>query len=183
MNDTDDVLVSRFWFEQIDPKLWFEKSASFDQRVAMLFRDKVDQALAGQLNVWGTQARSALSLIVVLDQFTRNIYRDKPLAFAGDALALNLSLRALEQGWVHDEPEVTRRKFFLMPMMHSESLLIQQASLPLFKTLTDENTYTFAVKHCQIIERFGRFAHRNRILGRINTPDETAFLSQPGFSF
>jgi uncharacterized protein (DUF924 family) len=123
-----------------------------------------------------------LALILLLDQFTRNIFRDTARAFSGDDMALALSLRCVERDYIN-HPDAHWRHFMLMPMMHSEDLAVQNASLPLFKAHTGKLTYDYAVAHRDIIARFGRFPHRNAILGRPSTDDETLFLTQPGSSF
>uniref|UniRef100_UPI00404741EE DUF924 family protein n=1 Tax=Orrella sp. TaxID=1921583 RepID=UPI00404741EE len=111
------------------------------------------------------------------------LYRDDALAFAGDARALELARRAVDQGWVAGNGDLNHRRFYLMPMMHSEDLVVQRESIPLFSTHTDQNTLHFAQRHLAIIERFGRFPHRNQALGRKSSADELAFLAQPGSSF
>ncbi|HEY7804934.1 MAG TPA: DUF924 family protein, partial [Orrella sp.] len=122
-------------------------------------------------------------LIMVFDQFTRHIYRDSPRAFVGDDHALRLSEQAVHAGWVANCALVSHRQFFLMPMMHSEDVEVQRASLPLFETYTDSDTLWFAKRHCEIIERFGRFPHRNTVLGRVSTANEIEFLKEPGSAF
>jgi uncharacterized protein (DUF924 family) len=176
----DDVLA--FWFEEIQPESWFRKDPSFDTLVDARFGQAVAQALAGKLDHWADDARGCLALILLLDQFTRNIYRDTPRAFSGDEMALALSLRCVERGYI-DHPLMAWRQFMLMPMMHSEDITIQDRSLPLFKAHTGDMTYDYAVRHRDIVARFGRFPHRNHILGRPNSDDETAFLTEPGSSF
>jgi uncharacterized protein (DUF924 family) len=124
-----------------------------------------------------------LTLILLLDQFTRHIYRDDPRAFSGDTQAIELAQRAVDQGWVASDGDLNHRRFYLMPMMHSEDLVVQRESIPLFANHTDQNTLHFAQRHLAIIERFGRFPHRNQVLGRKSTVDEQVFLAQPGSSF
>ena len=118
----------------------------------------------------------------MLDQFTRNIFRDSARAFSGDDMALALSLRCVERDYIA-HPNENWRRFMLMPMMHSEDLAIQEASLPLFRTYASELTYDYAVAHHDMIVRFGIFPQRNRILGRPSTEEERLFLTQPGSSF
>jgi uncharacterized protein (DUF924 family) len=177
----DDII--KFLFIETEPKQWFVKSESFDRLVAKRFEATVIQALKGELDDWGQQPKSCLALILLLDQFTRQIYRDTPQAFASDAKALALSQSADQKGWVQNSHDMNHRRFFLMPMMHSESLAVQQLSLPLFATHTDESTLDFAQRHCDIVDRFGRFPHRNKILERESSLEELAFLEQPGSSF
>ena len=175
--------VLRFWFEQSTPKQWFQKDTAFDRLIASRFAALVDRALAGELDAWHKEPASNLALVLLLDQFTRHVYRDTPLAFAGDGQALGLTEQALQADWVDQCPDSYHRKFWLMPMMHSEAVDVQRASPPLFERYTDADTLWFARRHCEIIERFGRFPHRNAILDRASTEDERHFLAQPGSSF
>ena len=175
--------ILTFWFEETSPEAWFKKDTLFDGILMQKFGRIVEQALAGQLDKWAQQKDGRLALILLLDQMTRNIYRNTPKAFAGDEIACALSLRSSTDGTVEAETDIHKRQFFLMPMMHSEDLAIQKQSLPLFKALTSGNTYNYAVRHHDIIERFGRFPHRNEILKRPSSEEETAFLAQPGSSF
>lgn len=174
--------VLDFWLVETEPQKWFVKDTAFDLEIARRFGSTVEAALAGRLEGWSAESAGCLALILVLDQFTRNIFRDTPRAFAGDKTALELSQTCIARGYIaNDDPNW--RHFMLMPMMHSEDIAIQEASLPLFKEFASENTYEYAVKHRDIIAKFGRFAHRNAILGRISTPEEVVFLTQPGSSF
>jgi len=177
----NDVL--QFWFEQSTPKQWFQKDAVFDRLIADRFGGEIERALAGDLQGWCNQPADHLAQVLLLDQFTRHIYRNTPRAFAGDDQALRLSQEALGAGWVQQCPDINQRKFWLMPMMHSEEIDVQRASLPLFERHTDADTLRFARRHCEIIERFGRFPHRNAILGRTSSDDEQVFLAEPGSAF
>ena len=175
--------VLHFWFEETTPKQWFAKDLTFDTVIKQRFDSPVQQALNHELLDWAQEPETGLALILLLDQFTRHIYRDDPRAFAGDARALELARRAVNQGWVAGNSDLNHRRFYLMPMMHSEDLVVQRESIPLFATHTDQNTLHFAQRHLAIIERFGRFPHRNQALGRKSSIDELAFLAQPGSSF
>ncbi len=175
-----DVLA--FWFTETPPEFWFKKDAEFDARIADQFAGTVKDALAGKCDHWANARAGCLALILVLDQFTRNIFRGSARAFSGDDMALALSLRCVERDYI-DHPDENWRRFMLMPMMHSEELAIQEASLPLFLTYAGKLTYDYAVAHRDIIARFGRFPHRNTILGRPSTDEENLFLTQPGSSF
>ena len=176
----EDVL--HFWFEEITPEHWFKKDDAFDDSIRTRFEPTIVAALCARLDSWADSADGCLALILVLDQFTRNIYRDTPRAFSGDEMALALSLRCVDRDFIaHDNGPW--RHFMLMPMMHSEDITIQDRSLPLFETLTNPRTYEYAVKHRDIVARFGRFPHRNAILGRPSSEEELAFLTQPGSSF
>ena len=176
-----DILV--FWFEEISPETWFKKDALFDDMLMKKFGRTIENALAGRLDKWAQNKDGRLALILLLDQMTRNIFRDTPKAFSGDEIACALSLRSVADGFLETEKNVHKRQFFLMPMMHSEDLKIQKKSLPLFQALTSKNTYDYAIRHHDIIERFGRFPHRNQILNRPSSNEELAFLTQQGSSF
>lgn len=177
------IEVLEFWFEQSTPKQWFAKDLTFDTTIKQRFDSRVQQALNHELLDWVQEPETGLALILLLDQFTRQIYRDDPRAYAGDAQALALAQRAVDQGWVAGNADLNHRRFYLMPLMHSEDLVVQRDSIPLFATHTDQNTLHFAQMHLAIIERFGRFPHRNQVLGRTSSAQELAFLEQPGSSF
>ena len=134
------------------------------------------------MDSWEESEPGCIALIILHDQFTRNVFRDTPRAFAGDKRALALSQLCFNNDYLTN-PDVQRRQFMLMPMMHSEDLVVQDAALPLFKKDTTVKDYEYAEKHRDIIARFGRFPHRNVILGRKSTNDELEFLKQPGSSF
>lgn len=175
--------VLRFWFEETPAAAWFRPGAEGDRAVRERFGTLTEQALAGGLEAWGESAPDALALQLVLDQFPRQIWRDQARAFAGDRQAQALTLRALEAGWIAAEPAPERRPFWLMPLMHSEDLAVQELGLPLFERLTDARTAEFARRHRDVIARFGRFPHRNKVLGRASTSEEVVFLLQPGSRF
>ncbi len=175
--------VLRFWFEETPPSAWFRPGAEGDRAVRERFTGLTEQALAGGLEAWGQATPDALALLLVLDQFPRQIWRDQARAFAGDGQAQALTQWALEAGWVEAEPAPERRPFWLMPLMHSEDLALQELGLPLFERLTDARTAEFARRHQAVIARFGRFPHRNQALGRPSTSEEAAFLLQPGSRF
>jgi uncharacterized protein (DUF924 family) len=144
------------------------------------------QAAEGKLNHWQEQPLSCLALIILLDQFPRNIFRDRPQAFATDAQALEFAQYAVDRGFDRQLLPV-QRWFIYLPLEHSENLEHQQQAVKLFSTLKDDpdsaSAIDYACHHLRIIERFGRFPHRNRILGRSTTPQEEEFLKQPGSSF
>jgi uncharacterized protein (DUF924 family) len=175
--------VLDFWFVQSRPRQWFAKDPAFDQLLQQRFLGLTRHAIAGELDVWIAEAPSALALVLLLDQFPRQIWRDTAMAFAGDGQALALSLRALERGWVEAEAEQVRRQFWLMPLMHAEDLAVQEAALPLFERFSDPRTADFARRHRDVIARFGRFPHRNAALGRVSSAEELAFLQTPGSGF
>lgn len=171
-----------FWFTEISPETWFKNDANFDAALETRFNKTVTDALSGRLDHWADNGDSCLALIILLDQFTRNIFRQSARAFLGDEMALALSLRCVDRRYL-DTARPPRCHFMLMPMMHSEDIEIQDASLPLFKKHTEEQTYDYAVQHRNIVARFGRFPHRNEALGRPTTEEEKIFLTQPGSSF
>ena len=174
--------ILNFWFVETTPEFWFKKDDDFDAAIKDRFGKTVTKALAGKLDHWANDAEGCLALILMLDQFTRNIFRHSARAFSGDEMALALSLRCVERKYL-DADKPFYCQFMLMPMMHSEEIDIQDMSLPLFETYTSKLTHEYAIKHRDIIARFGRFPHRNAILGRPNNSEEDHFLTQPGSSF
>lgn len=176
----EDVL--KFWFIDITPKQWWAVDADFDAQLGERFAGLLEQASRGELHAWREQARGRLAEIIVLDQFSRNIHRNTPRAFAQDPAALILAqeaLRASAQAALSPDERV----FMLLPYMHSESALIHVQAESLFRELAPANNYEFELRHKAIIDRFGRYPHRNAILGRPSTVEEAAFLQQPGSSF
>ena len=180
MTEKEEIL--NFWFKDCKPEQWFKKNEDFDQMIENRFSSAIENAIAGNLGNWEESETGCLALIILLDQFTRNVFRDTPRAFAGDKRALVLSQLCCDKDYLTN-PDVQRRQFMLMPMMHSENLAVQDAALPLFKKYASEKDYEYAEKHRDIIARFGRFPHRNVILGRKSTNEELEFLKQPGSSF
>jgi uncharacterized protein (DUF924 family) len=175
--------VLDFWFGETLPRQWFAKDPAFDALVGKRFSPLVRAAISGELAPWGEGPASALALVLLLDQFPRQIWRDTALAFAGDPQALALSLGAVERGLLAVEAAQQRRQFWLMPLMHCEALAVQEQALPLFERFSDPRTAEFARKHLDVIARFGRFPHRNAALGRPSSPEELAFLQTPGSRF
>ncbi|MFZ9851125.1 MAG: DUF924 family protein, partial [Vulcanococcus sp.] len=169
-----------FWFGQTQPRQWFAKDPAFDAQLRERFCRLCAQAIGGALPGWAGEPAGALALVLLLDQFPRQIWRDTAMAFAGDPQALAESLQAVERGWLETEPEQARRQFWLMPLMHSEDLAVQEAALPLFERFADPRTADFARRHRDVIARFGRFPHRNAALGRVSSAEELAFLQTPG---
>ena len=174
--------VLEFWFDQLEPKQHFVKDDSLDTRIRQGFGPLHRAALACELWPWRNSVTGRLAEIIVLDQFSRNIYRDQPKAFDGDNLALCLAQEAVALG-MDQQLEPQSRAFLYMPYMHSESRLIQAQSVILFEQLGIEDNYRFAALHRDIIERFGRYPHRNAVLGRKSSEDELSFLQEPGSSF
>jgi uncharacterized protein (DUF924 family) len=175
--------VLAFWFSETHPRQWFAKDPAFDVLLGQRFMGLTRQAIAGALDDWSTDPTRALALVLLLDQFPRQLWRDTAKAFAGDPQALSLSLRAVELGWLETETEQVRRQFWLMPLMHSEELAVQEVALPLFRQFVDDRTAEFALRHRDVIARFCRFPHRNAALGRLSTAEELAFLQTPGSGF
>lgn len=176
----DSVLT--FWFEAITPRQWWAQSDELDSRIASRFGALHAAAERCELFAWRETAAGWLAEIIVLDQFSRNIHRHHPRAFASDPLALALAQTAVALG-ADRELDTARRAFLYMPYMHSESPLIHALAVSLFSAPGMEGNLDFELRHKAIIERFGRYPHRNKILGRSSTPEEIAFLKEPGSSF
>lgn len=177
-----DAEVIKFWFKELTPKQWFISSEELDVEICERFGEIHDAAIKGELDSWRKTAEGSLAEIIVLDQFSRNIYRGKAGAFANDLAALVLAQEAIRKGF-HNKVEPFKRSFFYMPFMHSESLLVHKKGIRLFNEPGMEDYFDYEIKHKKIIERFGRFPHRNEILGRNSTAEEIEFLTQPGSSF
>lgn len=175
-----DVLA--FWFGEIDPRLWFAADSDFDDLIRGRFLGLIDQAAAGELFPWRVTAAGRLAEIIVLDQFPRNVHRSTAQAFAHDPMALVLAQEAVAAGAL-DLLEPTQRSFLLLPYMHSESPQIHAVAARLFRDFAPALNYDFELRHKAIIDRFGRYPHRNELLGRISTADELEFLAQPGSRF
>lgn len=186
--------VLAFWFGQPgdtdygQPKsAWFRKDPAFDEAIRSRFLPTAEAALAGRLADWAETPRGALALLVLFDQFPRNLFRGDPKAFAGDAQARAIADRLIERGWDAELAPV-ERLFAYLPLEHSESLADQERSLALFTALAAthpgfDGHLDYARRHHEIISRFGRFPHRNAILGRPSSPEEAAYLAQPGAGF
>lgn len=180
MISAQDVL--HFWFEEATPEQLFKNDAAFDAEIRARFGATHETAARGELAAWRDTPDGRLAEIIVLDQFSRNLFRDDTRAFATDGMALVLAQEAIRAGADRDMPAV-RRAFLYMPFMHSESRALHAEAERLFRQPGLENNYAFELKHKAIINRFGRYPHRNRVLGRASTPEELAFLEQPGSSF
>lgn len=174
--------VIEFWFLELQPQQWWVKDPDVDSEIAERFSTIHFRAGRGELWNWRASTEGRLAEIIVLDQFSRNLYRDDYRAYSSDALALGLSQEALSLGIANDMP-IERVTFLYMPFMHSESLVIQKRSLELHSSPGLENRFPWAVRHHEIIERFGRFPHRNTSMNRESTEAEKEFLLQPGSSF
>jgi len=174
--------VLNFWFEELKPAQWFEKNPELDERIRTRFGTLHEQAARCELYGWRTGVQGRLAEIIVLDQFSRNIHRDTARAFACDPLALALAQEAVAKG-LDRELQPPMLGFLYLPYMHSESAAIHDIAIKLYDKPGLENNLDFEVRHKAIIERFGRYPHRNAALGRPSSPEEHAFLQQPGSSF
>jgi uncharacterized protein (DUF924 family) len=174
--------VLNFWFHEINKKKWWVKDRDFDLQICQRFSDLHTSAVTCELFKWRESPEGRLAEIIILDQFSRNIFRDTPKAFASDSQALALAQEAVLAG---DDMLLneTQRSFLYMPFMHSESLEIHNVAFDLFKKNCSESNFRFEARHRDIIKQFGRYPHRNRILGRTSTKDELEFLDRPGSSF
>lgn len=178
----DYQAILSFWFAEIDSSFWWKKDQAFDQTLKTRFGELWKAAGRCELYSWRETAPGRLAEIIVLDQFSRNMFRDSPLAFINDPLALALSQEAIRQE--ADQAVVaSHRFFFYMPFMHSESAAIHELAVQLFSQPEMDTNLEYELKHKAIIDRFGRYPHRNQILGRESTPEEEAFLKEPGSSF
>ncbi|MBJ7557014.1 DUF924 family protein [Marinomonas spartinae] len=174
--------VLDFWFNEIDSELWFQKDTDFDNKIITRFGKLHQQAVQGELSAWRHSPKGALAEIILLDQFSRNIYHDQPEAFAADSMALALAQVAIQNGF-DQALSLSERSFLYMPFMHSESAVIHEEAVKLFRSLGIVNNLDFELKHKKIVDRFGRYPHRNAILGRKSSPEELAFLEEPNSSF
>jgi uncharacterized protein (DUF924 family) len=174
----DDILA--FWTEA-GPDNWYKKDDGFDAAIRDKFLSTYEAAAQGGLSAWQESPKSALALVILLDQFPRNMFRDSARAFAADPLARDVADKAIASGF---DKAVARelRAFFYLPFMHSEDLADQEYCVALCRALGDEDNIKYAEIHADIIRRFGRFPHRNPVLGRDTTPEEQAFLESGGFA-
>lgn len=189
MSSPTPAAVLDFWFGPqplAERKVWFRKDPAFDAEIASRFGDAVAMAVAGAFGEWCTTPHGALARVILLDQFTRNIYRDTPRAFAGDARALSTAEEAVARRF-DESLERLERWFLYLPFEHSESAQAQTRSIELFEALAnatgDRSPLDWAEKHAAVIRRFGRYPHRNAILGRESTPEELLFLGEQGSHF
>lgn len=181
MTDPHEILA--FWFSDRARPHWFAPDAAFDAEVRRLLASAHDQAARGRHDAWRAAPEGCLALVILLDQVPRNIFRGSARAFASDPLALAVTRHALAQGFdlALSDPQ---RLFLYLPLEHAEDPAAQDQCVHLFAERTRVPEWLdYAEKHRNIIRRFGRFPHRNRILGRVSTPDEEAFLLEPGSSF
>ena len=172
--------VLDFWFAAGWEK-WWKRSDAFDAEIRQRFGKTYDDAVAGKFDSWMSEPQGALALIIVLDQFSRNLFRENHRAWARDAKALSFAREAVRRRFDVELP-VTVRNWIYMPYMHSEDLAVQEEGLVYFARLDNPEVMKFAEEHADIIRRFGRFPHRNHVLGRGSTPVEQDFLDGGGFS-
>jgi uncharacterized protein (DUF924 family) len=171
--------IVSFW-QNAGPDRWFEKDAAFDEQIRSRFLGMHEAAASGKLTEWEASAEGALALLILLDQFPRNMFREQARAFATDPLARSIAAGALVRGFDAKVP-ADMRGFFYLPFEHSENLTDQERAVAFYKAIGDADGLKWAELHAGIIRRFGRFPHRNRILGRVTTPDEQTFLDAGGF--
>lgn len=171
--------VNDFWFGA-DPKQWFAKSDAFDAEIREKFGEAVEAAGKGELDAWQETPEGALALVILLDQFTRNLNRGDPKTWASDEKAVAIAESAVARGF-DMELATEKRRFLYMPYMHSENMEMQRKSIALSERVDSEEFQKYVHHHAGIVERFGRFPHRNAVLGRESTPEEKAYLEDDGF--
>ncbi|PCJ97497.1 MAG: hypothetical protein COA45_09520 [Zetaproteobacteria bacterium] len=183
MRDTKQEVL-KFWFEEILPQQWFQKNESFDSDIKERFMVTYDMARKGLCADWARDAEGVLALCLVLDQFPRNMFRDTAKAFKTDDKILLIVKGALHKGFDQLLSPVKRR-FIYIPFMHSENVIEQRRCVSLFEAMKEDDplSYDYALKHLEVIEKFGRFAHRNKILGRESSEEELEYLNLPGAGF
>ncbi len=174
--------ILHFWFTELTPKQHYAKDAVLDEAIRTRFGATLEAAARCEFFAWRATPEGRLAEVLVLDQFSRNVYRDTARAFAQDALALALSQELVASGQDRSLP-LAQRSFAYMPYMHSESVLVHAQAALLFAEPGLEDTLRFELRHKEIIDRFGRYPHRNALMGRSSTPEELVFLSEPGSSF
>ena len=174
--------ILEFWFVQCTPKMWFKKNRDFDALIKDKFFDTIKFYMKTEIKEFFLSLDTYISSIIVLDQFTRNVFRNTDKAYQGDTKAIQLSKIAIQSNFLK-EKDYHKNSFLLMPLMHSENIKDHELGLPYFQEYTNSNTFKYALKHKEIIERFGRFPHRNKMLGRNSTQSELEFLKLPGSRF
>jgi uncharacterized protein (DUF924 family) len=173
--------VLTFWFEETEPEAWWSTNPAFDEQIRTRYLGLLRRAMQGELYRWRSDPKGRLAEIIVLDQFSRNIHRNTAQAFSQDPVALVLAQEAVAAR-AHCQLSPVERAFMLMPYMHSESRLIHGETEALFRELAPDNL-DFELRHKAIVDRFGRYPHRNAVLGRASTAEEIDFLREPGSSF
>ena len=180
MNNTQPQEIIDFWYKESQPQDWFVKNTEFDKQIHDRFLPVYNQAIKGELYTWRITPQGRLAEIIVLDQFARNLFRNNPQAFAYDTMALALAQEAIQAG-DDKKLEQNQRWFLYMPFMHSESKAIHEQSIKLFTELGQQQTLQHAIDHKKIIDQFGRYPHRNKVLGRNSTPEEVKFLNNSNY--
>lgn len=178
------IAVQHFWFLELMPEQWFSSSDELDHLIADRFGELFEQAIRGELDHWAETPRGLLALVIVLDQFSRNIHRGDGKAFAQDEKAQKLTMEAIEAG-TDERLGMDERQFLYMPLMHAEDRELQALGVAKFEALANSaaGVTEFAHKHKDIIDRFGRFPYRNPMIGRASTPEEQAFIDEAGNPF
>lgn len=174
------IEILDFWW-RAGPAKWFAQDSGFDEEIRTRFLPAIEAAQRGELGDWSEQPHSALALVLLLDQFTRNVFRGDSRAFEADHMALAVAKKAVELGFDKAFP-ANERVFFYLPFEHAEDMEAQELSVDLCRATGDQQYYLYALVHMDVIRRFGRFPHRNAVLGRETTPEEQAFLDGGGFS-
>lgn len=174
--------VLDFWFEELAPMQWWQKNPELDQIIRDRFGKINQEAARGECASWRESSEGRLAEIIVLDQFSRNIFRESAQAFANDGMAVLLTQEAIRVG-ADKTLRPAQRSFLYMPLMHSESADIHEIAVKMFSQAGMEDNLEFEMKHKVIIDRFGRYPHRNAILNRASSPEEIAFLQEPNSSF
>lgn len=174
--------ILNFWFKELSSEDHFKKSDELDKRITAEFKEIHHKIALGETYMWRSSIQGRLAEIIVLDQFSRNMFRDTKEAFAYDNLALILAQEALLQE-DFNQLSIEEKAFIYMPFMHSESVVIHEKAVELFSEPGLENNLDFEHRHFDIIKKFGRYPHRNEILGRVSTPEELQFLKEPNSSF
>ena len=182
MSEFSHLRIITFWFEEANPEDWWKGSSELDRLIEEKFLDVLATAGRCELFRWRENSLGRLAEIIVLDQFSRHIYRGKPASFAHDPLALALAQEAIRNG-AQKKLGNSQKAFLYMPFMHSESARIHEIAVELFAEPGLEKHLDYELRHKAIIDRFGRYPHRNEILGRESTPEELEFLKQPGSTF
>ncbi len=177
-----DILY--FWFEQTQPPQWFQVNPAFDTEIQERYGDVYDKASRGIFDDWKNDSDGCLALVLLLDQFPRNMFRGTAKAFASDGKALVISKYALSKGF-DQVLSPMKRRFLYLPFEHSENLNDQRKCVDLFEKMKKDDPlgYDYAMRHLKVIEKYGRFPHRNKILSRMSTPDEEEYLAQAGAGF
>ncbi len=181
MKDTQGDILN-FWFVETQPSLWFQTNPDFDQSIRSRFLEEYQRAFSGKYDEWKSSPDGCLALCLLLDQFPRNMFRGERAAYASDAKAILIAKHCISKGFDQIFQPIKRR-FIYLPFEHSETLSDQKRAMDLFETIREDDPvgYEYSLRHFKVIDRFGRFPHRNKILGRDNTPEEEEFLlANPG---